>query len=214
MARISIDLDKLKRVPLRLKVIAGVLVLDVLVLGLGYVVLNDVMALRVAQVDQLRNNVSQVRKQNVDLRRLADEYPDLRRRYDAAMADGIAAPLDRLALVGFAQGWAAHHHLSDLHYRLAAEPGKPAASQRYRVDTERVVFDHGGLLDGDVRDFIQALMAQQPGHFRVAEIQIERVRDIDASYLAAARYGTLPATLKSKIDLEWVGVQAKSSEDP
>jgi len=214
MARIAIDIDKLKRMPLRLKVMAGFIALDLLVLVLGYVVLNDVMAQRVAEVDRLRAGVSEVRRQNADLRRQVDEYPELRQRYDGAIAAGIAAPLDRLALVKFAQDWAAHHHLSDFHYRLAADSAKPAASPRYRVDTERIVFENGGLLDSDERTFLQDLLARQPGHFRLAEIEISRIHDIDSAYLTNIRHGNFTPALKAKIDLQWVGVQPKSPEEP
>jgi len=214
MARISMDFAILKKMPLRLKVIAGFIAFDLLVLILGYVVLNDVMAQRVADVDRLRASVSEVRRQNAELRRLVDEYPDLRQHYDGAVASGITVPLDRLALVKFAQDWAAHHHLSDFHYRLAAESAKPAVSPRYRVDTQRIVFENGGLLDSDERAFLQDLMAQQPGHFRLAEIEIARIHDIDAPFLAGIRRGNFAPALKAKIDLQWVGVQPKSPEDP
>lgn len=214
MAAIPIDLDRLKRMPLRLKVIAGVVALDLLILVLGYVVLNDLMAQRVAEVERLRASVTQVRRQNADLRRVADEYPGLRKRYDEVIAAGLSAPLDRLALVKFAQDWAAHHHLLDLHYRLAADTAKPATSPKFRVDTERVVFENGGLFDTDERAFLQDLLAQQPGHFRLAEIEISRTHDMDAAYLTGIRRGSFIPSLKAKIDLQWVGVQPKTPEEP
>ena len=213
MAALSIDSEKLKRMPLRLKVIAGAIVLDLAILALGYIVLNDLMAQRVADVDRLRASVSEVRRQNASLRQLVEQYPDLRQRYDSAMASGLAAPLDRLALVKFAQDWAARHHLLDLHYRLATESSKPATSAKYRIDTERVVFENGGLFDAEERAFLQDLLAQQPAHFRLAEIEIARLRDVDTAYLAGVRRGIFIPLLRAKIDLQWVGVQPKTAED-
>ena len=213
MAALSIDLEKFGKMPLRLKVIAGVIALDLVILGLNYVFLSDLMVQRAAEVERLRASVSEVRKQNVSLRQLVDEYPNLRQRYDSAIAAGLSVPLDRLALVKFAQDWAAHHHLLDLHYRLADDTANAAASPKLRVDTQRVVFENGGLFDTDERAFLQDLLAQQPGHFRLAEIEISRIHDIDAALLAGARRGSFLPVLKAKIDLQWVGVQPKIAED-
>ena len=214
MANLSIDLNKLKQLPRRLQIIAGVLVLEIAILALGYFILDDLMADRVAQVSQLRGALGQIRRQNERQRHDLDAYPELKRRYDEAMAAGIANPLDRLALIRFANEWADSRRLSDFRYTLsAAEADKTKASSRHIVENDKISFECGALLDTDVVDFMNALIAQQPGHYRVAGFSLERAHEPDEAVLASVRRGGVPALVKAKLDLQWTGIMPNLSRD-
>ena len=215
MASFSIDLGKVKQLPRRLQVIAGVLVLEIAVLALGYFILDDLMADRVAQVSQLRASLGQIRRQNEKQRHDLESYPELKRRYDAAMAAGIANPLDRLALIRFANDWANTHRLTEFRYTLsAAETDKTKATARHIVETDRISFECGALLDTDVVGFMNELIAQQPGHYRIEGFSLERVHEPDETIFASVRRGAVPALVKAKLDLQWTGIMPNLPKEP
>jgi len=204
---LNIDLAKVKDLPRRLKVVLGVLVVELVILLTGYLILDDVMADRVAQVDQLRANLNQLRRKNVQLRQDLERYPALRQRYDEAMERGIANPLDRAGVVNAARDWSDQHRLGDLRYRLMPDPAKPAASARYLVETDHVQFESTALLDTDALAFWGTILTQQPYHYRIAGFELERVHDVDGVVLDTLRRGGVAPLVKSKIDLIWTGIQ-------
>jgi len=209
---LDIDIKKLKALPLRLKVVAGVVAFDIAFLLLGYMVLNDVLAERAAAVDRARAQLADVRRQNNDLRKQIDEYPSLRRRYDEAIAGGLQSSLDRLKLIQYAQSQAAGRHLSDLHFRVADEAGEREHSQKFRVEEDRVAFESGGLLDTDAVGFWTAIFNQTKGHYRIVEASLERSADVNASVLTAIRRGNAASLIKAKVDIQWIGVQPLDQE--
>ena len=212
MDMLNVWLKKLRDFPLRLKILGGVIAFDLFVLVLGYLVLDDVMAERVAAVDQARAQLTEAKKQNADLRRQLDSYPQLRHHYDDVISSGLAASLDRRGFVQFAQSQATQHYLTDLRFRLADEPGDREHSPQYRVEIDRVVFESGGLLDTEAISFWEALLAQANGHYRVAEASLERVQEINPVVLGAVRRGTPISLLKAKIDMQWIGVRPLDQE--
>lgn len=208
MVDINIDMAKLKALPRRLKVVIGVVVVDALFLVAAYVVLDNMMAERVARIDQRKTALVQLRKQDAELHKQADEYPALRQRYEAAIAAGLTAPLDRLTLIQGVQDSAGHHHLSDLHYKLTADASRPEATNpHFRTETDRVVFDNGGLLDTDVLAFWKDVLARANGHYQIAEISLERFGDVDAAVLGNIRRGNPVSLVKAHFDLQWTGLQ-------
>jgi len=212
MADISIDWAKLRELPLRLKVVGAVIVIDAVFLLAAYLALDSLMAERVARIDQLKGTLTQLRKQGADIRKQTDEYPALRQHYEAAMTGGLAVPLDRLALVQAAQDSAAHHHLNDLHYKLTADAGGPevATNPHFHVETDRIVLDNGGLLDTDVLAFWKDIAGRVNGHYRVVEITLERSGEVDPGVLANIRRGNPVSLLKAHFDLQWTGLTAQT----
>jgi len=214
MARLDIDLAKLKELPLRLKIVLGVLAIELVILLAGYLILDDAMASRVAEVDRLRAGLSQLRRKNAQLLQDLDHYPALKRRYDEAMARGLGNPLDRAGVVSAARDWSDRHRLTDLRFRLMPDPAKAAGSPHYVVENDQVEFEDGGVFDSDVLDFWNALLAQQPGHYRIAGFSLERSHEVDEPTLNSLRHGTLTPLLKSKIDLVWTGIQPNVQGGP
>lgn len=203
---IEIDIKKLRALPTRLKVVAGIIAFDFAVLLLGYMVLDDVMAERVEAVERARTQLAEVRRQNADLRKQLDEYPRMRQRYDEEVASGLASSLDRLTLVQYAQSQAASRHLGDLHFRVADEAGEREHSKKYRVEMDRIAFESGGLLDTDAVSFWDAIAVQSQGHFRIVEASLERTQDVNTGVLTAIRHGNPVSLLKAKIEFQWIGI--------
>lgn len=209
---IEIDIKKLRALPMRLKVVAGIIVFDLAVLLLGYMVLDDVMAERVEAVERARTQLADVRRQNADLRKQLDEYPKMRQRYDEEVAAGLASSLDRLKLVQYAQSQAAARHLGDLHFRVADEAGQREQSKKYRVEMDRIAFESGGLLDNEAVSFWDAISTQSQGHFRIVEASLERTQDVNPGILTAIRHGNPVSLLKTKIEFQWIGVPPLDQE--
>jgi len=212
MEDIKLWLSKLRALPLRLKILGGVIAFDLCVLLLGYIVLDDVMAERVAAVENVRSQLTETKRLNADLRKQLESYPQLRSQYDAVIAAGLTGSLDRREFVQFAQGQAARHYVGDLRFRLADEPGEHDHSAKYRVEVDRIVFEGGGLLDTDAVSFWDSLLTQAKGHYRVAEATIERAQDVTPMVLMAIRRGNSPSVLRTKIDMQWIGVRPLDQE--
>jgi hypothetical protein len=205
--QVNLDLARLKALPKRIKMVGLVLAVELTVLLSGYLLLDDMMADRVSHVSQLRGSLLQLRHRNEQLRSDLNRYPELRRRYDEALAAGLGNPLDRPGLIAFAKDSSDRHRLSDLRYRLAGDGAKPVSSPKYVVENDEVEFEFGALLDDDVRAFWTDLAAQQPGHFRLVSFELTRQHDPDDSVLTALRRGSFPALLQGKLTLRWTGVQ-------
>lgn len=204
---VTIDLAKLRALPFRLKVVAGVIVIDAVFLLSGYLALDSLMADRVALIDQRKASLTQLRRQEADLHKQVDEYPAMHQRYLAALAQGVAVPLDRLALVQATQSAATQYHLSDFHYKLSADATKTENGPHYRTEVDRVVLDNGGLLDTDVEAFWSDVLARTQGHYRVAELSLERTGELDSNVIGNIRRGVSVSTFKAHFDLQWTGLQ-------
>ena len=209
---LEIDIKKLKALPLRLRVVAGVIAFDLAFLLLGYMVLDDVMAERVIAVEQARTQLADARRQNADIRKQLDDYPALRQRYEDSIAKGLTSSLDRLKLIQYAQSQAAARHLGDLHFRMADEAGDRDRSTKYRVETDRVAFESGGLLDTDAVAFWDSIFNQTEGHYRLVEASLERTQDVNSQVLTAVRHGNPVSLLKAKIEFQWIGVPPLDQE--
>jgi len=207
MASLDFDLKKLRALPRRLKVVFGVLAVELIILLSGYLLLDDLMADRVAEVDRLRANLTQLRHKNTQQRQDLDRYPLLRKHYDEAIAAGLGSPLDRAGVVNAARDWSDNHRLVDLRYRLVPDTAKPAGSPRYVIENDLVEFECGALVDTDILSFWSNVLAQQAGHYRIASFAMERQRALDESVLTAVRHGSVVALLQSKIGLVWTGAE-------
>jgi hypothetical protein len=214
MPSIAINADVLKSFPFRLKAVAGVLAVELIILLGGYLILDDVMADRVTEVGQLRANLNQLRQKNAQLLQDLDRYPGLRQKYDAAMAAGLGNPLDRAGVVNVARVLSERYRMIDLHYRLTPDAGKPVGSPRFVVENDQVELESAAMLDTDVFEFWRGILAQQPGHYRIASFDLERIRDVDDSILVLIRHGSVPPMLRSRIDLVWTGIQPNLASTP
>ena len=212
MVEFNIDMQKLKAVPTRLKVVSGIVAFDLTVLLLGYLVLDDLMSERAAAVDRLRMELSQARQQNSELHKQVDTYPQLRHQFDEIMATGLTAAFDRANYAQFAQGKATQYHLTDLQFRVAGEAGDHPHSTKYRQAVDRAVFENGGILDTDAMSFWAALLDQARGHYRIVEASLDRMQDVSPLLLSGIKQGGNPSDLKAKIELQWVGIQSYEQE--
>ncbi len=196
---VNIDLAKLKALPRPLKVVAGVILFDLLLVALALLAFSDMVDERQARVDQLRGELSRLRHQSAELRKDINEYPDLLARYNDAAAKGIFSGLDRLKLVNEVQDYAGQHHLANLHYKLEAEKLSVSGDAKYRLDSTIVTLENGALLDTDATAFWDRVFDRLPTHYQVAEASLERMHDIDQALLGDIRSGRAASAVAAKI---------------
>ncbi len=212
MVAINFDMKKLQAVPLRLKVVTAVIAFDLIVLLLGYLVLDDLMSERAAAVDQVRAELTEAKRQNGELHRQVDTYPQLRHKYDEVLTAGLTADFDRVGYTQFAQSKATEDHLSELRFRVGDDPGDHPHSTKYRVSVDRASFESGGLLDTEVMSFWGDLLGQVQGHYRIVEASLERTGEVNPPLLIGIRQGAIMSDLKARIELQRIGIQPYKQE--
>ena len=198
---------KVKALPRALRIVVTVAVADLVLVAAAMFILNSQMEESQSHVDQLHDQLNQLRKQNVDLRKEMGEYPDLLNRYNRAVEQGVMVKTDRLKLVNGAQDRSGHFHIPDLHYKLETEDKGAAPTGKYRIESTLVTFENGGLLDTEVMAFWDELLANLPAHYRMAEAVLERKRDIDSRLLSDIRAGRPAATVAVKLTFHWTSLQ-------
>lgn len=202
------DLVRIVReAPRALKIILGVLALDILVPALITFTLEDEVADGQLQIEQTQARVNTLHKKIADTRREIARLPELRERYQSAMAHGLLAPQNRLKLVQQSQDDAGRHRQNGLHYKLSAEDVKPIPNSKYAMVSTEVSFDQDALLDTDVLAFWEDLLGQVPAHYHVTAASLERGRPLDASALSEIRAGHAVSLVKAKLDFRWVTLQ-------
>lgn len=195
----KIDAEKLKALPLPLKIVGAVILGDLLVIIISWLLFDDMLSERVGAVDNLRAQAAQVRRQSLDFRKQIDQYPQLLAQYNDAIAKGILVDVDRLKLVNEAQDSATRNHLADLHFKVESEKLDRTAGPHYRLDSTMVSFESGALLDTQAMAFWDEVLNRLPAHYQVVEARLERKRDVDPAALADIRAGRPVSLLTMKI---------------
>lgn len=195
----KIDAEKLKALPLRLKIVGGVILADLLVVFFCWLLFDDMLSERVAVVERLRGQVGQLHKQGTDFRHQIDQYPQLLEQYKDALAKGVLTDLDRLKLVNEAQDAATRNHLPDLHFKVESEKLSRDTGPHYRLDSTMVSFESGALLDTQAMAFWDDVLNHLPAHYQVVDAHLEKKRDIEAPVLADIRAGRPVSLVGMKI---------------
>ena len=206
--------EKLKALPRPLKIVALVILGDLLLIGAALVALDEQVSVDQARSDQLRGQLTQLRRQNNDLRTQVAHYPDLLKHYDEAVAKGMLTPLDRIKLVNEVQDSAASHQIANLHYKLEDEDIKADPKERLHLVSTRVILENSGLLDTDTLSFWDDVLAAVPAHYQVLEASLERSRDPDAVALGEIRNGRTLPLLNAKISFRAASLQKPVQEGP
>ena len=193
------DVEKLKALPLPLRIVGAVILGDLLVLIICWLLFDDMLSERVAVVDNLRAQAAQVRRQSSDYRKQIDQYPQLLAQYNEAIAKGVLVDVDRLKLVNEAQDSATHNHLADLHFKVESEKLNRDAGPHYRLDSTMVTFDSGALLDTQAMAFWDEVLNHLPAHYQGVEARLERKREVDPSVIAEIRAGKPVSLVNMKI---------------
>ena len=207
----SIDVEKLKALPRRLKIVGGVVAGGLAFILTAFLIdsgLND----QEVQVGQLRGRLSQLRQQSADLRRQVDQYPELRAHYESAIKSGILAPFDRVGLVNNAQDLAGRYHLANLTYSLDPQNSGTAAAGKYQQGAVLVDFENGGLLDVDVMAFWDELLTDLPAHYKVVSASLDRTGSIDGAFLNAVRTGQPASLLHAKVEFMWIALHPSGQD--
>ncbi len=209
----TFDREKLKALPRRLKIVFAVILAELIVI-MGAYVLGDELDEREARVVQLRSQLTQARQQTADLRRQIDQYPELRRRYDAAIEKGIAGNLDAVKLITDAQDSAARHYLANLRYKVEPLVQKGTAAEKYRIGATLVNFESGAVLDTDAMAFWDEILRSLPSHYHIVEASLERTGEIDANLLNNLRAGRPVSAVRVKMSFQWLSLHSTMPEAP
>lgn len=211
--KLQFDREKLKALPRRLKIVFAVILAELIVIAGAYV-LGDELDEREARVVQLRAQLTQARQQTADLRRQIDQYPELRRRYEAALEKGITGNLDAVKLVTDAQDSATRHYLANLRYKVEPQVPKGTVPEKYRAGSTLVNFESGALLDTDAMAFWDEILQSLPSHYHVVEASLERTGEIDANLLKDLRAGRPASAVRVKMSFQWLALRATVPEAP
>jgi hypothetical protein len=202
------DLIKYARTaPRVLKVIAIVAAVDLAILLLAALTLEDEVDDRVARAEQLKSELAGLRTKVETTRKEIARLPELRAKYDAAMADGVLSDQDRQKLVGHLQELVDRHRLSDLHYKLDAQQTTPGTATSYALVTTPVSLNLSGLLDSDVMEFWDEVFSGLQSHYQISKVTLERVDADSSTVLAAIRAGHPTALVRSELEFGWVSLR-------
>jgi hypothetical protein len=208
-----LDSDKLRAFPLRLKMVLGVLLIEVAVLAAALVV-SDSLDAEVTRIQELRTQLSQIRRQSVDLRRQIDQYPTLRAQYDHALGGGILGPLDSMKFVNDAEDGARRHYLTNLRYKVETPPLQDSGTDKYRETVTLLSLDSGALLDSEVMAFWTETLRSLPSHYHVLEASLERAGPVDAALLNQIQAGSPAAIMRLHMTVQWLSLRSKVGAAP
>lgn len=193
------DVEKLKALPLPLKIVGGVILGDLLVVIICWLLFDDMLSERVSSVDNLHRQVAQLRRQSADFRKQIDMYPQLLAQYKDALAKGILVDVDRLKLVNEAQDSGTHSHLADLHFKVESEKLNRDTGPHFRLDSTMVTFESGALLDTQVMSFWDEVLNRLPAHYQIVEARLDRKKEVDPAAVADIRAGKPVSLISMKI---------------
>jgi hypothetical protein len=196
-----------RTVPRVVKLIAAVLAADLVVLLIASSLLDDEVAARAGRIEDLRGQLAAVRQKIATTREQINRLPELRRSYDAAVADGVLASQDRLKLVSQSQTLGTQNHLSDLHYKLEAEVAAKVPDTKYALVTTPVTFAGGGLLDTDVLAFWAEALDNLQSRYEVVSASIDREPLAMKDLLAGIKTGRPIAAVKSELVFHWISLR-------
>jgi hypothetical protein len=201
-------LEKLSRLPRVIQVLAAILVFDVILTAGVYFEFDDIVSARLQSVSELQAKLDRTRAEIGTVRADINRVPELRRKYDTAMLEGIVLPKDRLKLVQVAQDSGSRFHLTQFHYRLDPDQieAANASATNYRQSHTVVTFEGGALLDSDAAAFWEEILSGLSAHYTVNEADLERVYMPDASSLAAIRSGGTLGLVKTTLSFDWVSL--------
>jgi hypothetical protein len=207
MMQINLDMARFNALPLRLKLVAAVIALDLLLLAVAAFFEDQELHERQAAVGQLRGQVAQLRRQSADLRQQLARYPELLAHFKGASEKGLLQKRDAEKLVEAVTDFSAIHQVQNLHYRLEAEDIKPDPKARYLLGSTIVSLEGGSVLDGDALAFWDEVLGSLPAHYRVTEATIEKVREVSPQVLADLRAGRPVPLVHAKLSLRWSSLQ-------
>ena len=208
-------IQKVRVAPLALKIIAAVLAADFIFLLLAWLILEDAVDSRAAEVESLKADLAAARSKVDTVRKEVANLPELRKSYEAALADGVLADQDRQKMIGQAQERGDSHRISDLHYKLDPQVTAPLATQAFVLVTTPVYFNQTGALDSDVFEFWQELLGSLQAHYQITKATLERMDGNSVAKTAGAiRDGRPAAMVKSELDFRWISMRKVAPAAP
>jgi hypothetical protein len=210
---LAINLDTLKGLPRRLKITVAIIAVEVILIGASFM-LSDEIEEAAARVVQLRNQLTQVRQQNTNLRRQIDQYPELMRRFKVAVDKGIFTDLNRVKMVSDAETVANGLHLGDLRYKLELKDPQGGGFGKYRLGAVLISFESGALLDTEAMTFWDTVLSTVPAYYHVVDASLERAAEVDSGLLTNVRAGRPASAVRAKISFFWAGLRPPGQGEP
>jgi len=126
--------------------------------------------------------------------------------YERLVADGFAAPQDRLAVAEIIEAAAAEHGLVQADYVFSPAQSFSDPEGRFGgvgVEVTRITIEVGAMLDHDLLDFATALLDGMPGHARLAAVRLEKVGRIDRTALLEIPPESIPIFIEGQFVVDW-----------
>ena len=204
-------LDRAKQAPRTLKIIAVIAAIDVVVLALAALTLEDQVDERITTIEQRKSELAGIRARVEATRKEIANLPELRQRYDAAMADGVLSDQDRQKMIANAQQLQERHRLLDLHYRLEPQITTPGSSPAFTLVTTPVSFSQTAVIDSDIFEFWEELLGNLQSHYQITKATIDRADMSTQNALASIRNNHPVAMVKSELAFRWVSMRKVAS---
>lgn len=202
------DLIRIARTaPRALRVCAAIVGVDLLLLIYALVGLESDVEDRAATVAQLHADLNSLQQKIALTRHEIDRLPELKKLYDAAIADGVIADQDRLKLVNSAQDLGSHHHLANMHYKLDAENVAPINKSKYSLITTPVSFEYDSVLDTDTLTFWQDLFGKLQAHYEIVSATLERQSTSTEAAISMIRAGQPVQLIHSQVQFRWLSLR-------
>lgn len=202
---------QLRKAPRVIRVIAIVAAVDAVIILYALFSLADDVDQRVAKIDQLRTQLSEAQQKIEQTRKQIARLPELRKHYDAALANGVLAQQDRLKFVALAQDLAKDNRLGDFHFKLEPEVLTGLPGNKYRLVSTNVSLSDNALRDSDVIAFWDQILDKSQAHYEVTKAVIERVPAIEVKDILPNLKNGAPASLmKAEIAFRWQSLRQQS----
>jgi hypothetical protein len=196
-----------KALPRALKIVAAIAVVDLAILVLAAFTLEDEVDDRAARVDQAKSELVALRNKVETTRKQIGGLPELRKKYDAAMSDGVLADQDRQTLIGHAQDLGLQHRLSDLHYKLEPQKAEPGTTPAFSLVTTPVSLAANALLDSDLLEFWDEVLSNLQAHYQITKATLSRSEAEPQAVLDGIRSGRPIVLVKSELNFRWVSLR-------
>jgi hypothetical protein len=205
---VKVLLKQLQSAPRVLRIIAAVAAVDIVVILYAFLSLEDDVGERADQVSQLQSELTSTQGKTASTRKEIEQLPELRKLYDAALANGVLASQDRLKFINLAQELARNNHLSDFYFKLSPEQNAPLPGSKYQLSSTEVSLTSTGLLASDGFAFWEEILKRSQAHYLIVGATMERVADDVNAALPGIKAGTKTVLVKSELRFKWQSMHA------
>lgn len=139
-----------------------------------------------------------------------------RGKFEALKKQGFVGPQDRLNAARILESLRVKHRISGLEYQI--DPVETLSLLRQPENTGEMIsvseisMSMLGFTDGDIRDFINAVARDLPGHVSITEVELEKLSAPDDALLAQIRSGGGKELVRGSLKLLWQAVHINQED--